>query len=396
MSKFAAKICPVLMFLFCTGILQAQDQKYKAIRGTVVDAGTETVIRGVAVIPDSIADTVFSNERGRYKINLPKEYLLKISFRHSLYHPYRLKISRRTHLQWQRIPMVPASVILDTLFYPSFPENRTIQGIVYSDLNKQRIDNAVIMTTSGKRIQYTDEVGFFRVTIPDSLKSLVIQKHGFQDKLFRIPRAAGHDAVEIGMGPTGEDPYKDFWKTERNYLGLMINELVSGSVGIHYERFLRARHSVGIKASYYLWGWMHLSLINYLSPSRFTGIKAAPFYRHYFSRNTRTGYFFEGKASLGYFNLYSIMYVEDSNDDLDLEYSSKDFLAGASLAIGFSFLDRLKLHHNFSVGFQYFPLRIPDMIYEDPGGTYIPEDQFWYVCGAGSYLEVKYILGKKF
>ena len=82
-------------------------------------------------------------------------------------------------------------------------------------------------------------------------------------------------------GQSEHDPERapenhDWWKADKNSLTMMVNELVTGSTGICYERFFQKKQSYGIKSSVYLFGRGYVPLFSY-NRSEFTGIKLSPF-----------------------------------------------------------------------------------------------------------------------
>ena len=182
----------------------------------------------------------------------------------------------------------------------------------------------------------------------------------------------------------------------------MVNELLMGSVGIDYERFVKYRHSIGLKSSFFLYDGLYMGIpFNNAPTPKFTGIKLSPYYRYYFWRNPGNAGFLEGKVSWGYFDFEQIAY-KDPKMEGDDEYYGKTLPAiSRSLGFGGAFgwsLTSIRSHLilNFSIGLQYMSLNVPSTQYIT---TYaqpvklVLDNPYWYVRVPGSVVELKFMIG---
>ena len=183
------------------------------------------------------------------------------------------------------------------------------------------------------------------------------------------------------------------WKSYKNVIGILPLELVTGSIGLMYLRFIKPRHSVGIYSSVYLFGYGHTPFGG--GNSKFKGFKLAPFYRYYVWRKTKTGGFIQGKAIIGYFNFHQLYYAWDVDSRYG-EYRSEQFWnAGFSVAWGFSFKLPRFTHGVFELtaGYQYFTMSVPPTTHSDQYGILEVDSLWWYLFGPGSMVEIKLIFG---
>lgn len=178
---------------------------------------------------------------------------------------------------------------------------------------------------------------------------------------------------------------------------MMVKELVTGSVGICYERFFHEKQSIGIKSSAYLFGRGYLPLISY-GRAEFTGIKLSPFYRFYYYRHERGGGYLEGKAAWGYFDFSELYYAYPNSSSYGDHYHETSNSLGLGISAGWMFRfypDHLLM--GISIGLQFLELKVPekkrgdylDLIYE-------VDDAFWYINGPGAVLEFKFMIGGVF
>lgn len=188
----------------------------------------------------------------------------------------------------------------------------------------------------------------------------------------------------------------DFWKERPNRIMLAVNELLGGSLGITYERYLHRRHTVGVVSSTYFAGWGSLVLFSY-GTAKFTGIKLSPFYRFYYFNNPKSGGYLEAKVTYGYLHFRQIYYYRDYSASYRGFYATENSSSfGFGVTAGFNFRPREGIfNYGFSIGLQAFPPNLPKTLYYDDYGGLIcePDDAFWFVMGPGAVLEIKLLIG---
>ena len=393
MKKYFLTVFLILIMILANG-------QTKTIRGKVIHSRSKAPVAKVHIYSEGERKGVLSDPRGIYTIKVPRDYFRTITYERPGYYPYQLRVLKGSNVHPNYVQMVPDTIRVDTFCYPSFPENRYLVGEVFEKKFRNAVDMAVIRLPDGKILDYTNHEGYFETGIPDTSETILITKDGYAGIICMIERGnRSFNTGKVYITLLDEEVFKDFWTSNQNALSFMINELITGSVGICYERFLHLRHSVGVKTSAYLFGRGYIPLFS-VEESRFTGIKVSPMYRFYFWRNMNAGYFCEGKFTWGYFNLYELYYSAAYSGSYRGFYSQeKTMVYGFGTAVGLSRqLGHGHLNLNFSIGTQYLPLNITQTkIYEAYGGlTCNVDDVFWYFGGPGSFIEIKFILGGLF
>jgi hypothetical protein len=326
-------------------------------------------------------------------MQISSEYRDNIHFGHAGYYPYILRISKGTNSVRQIIGLINNSLVFDTIFYPSFKENRKIYGRVIDHETRLTVKDAVISLDSNIRIGYSDSKGIYDLCIPKTTVSLIVSHPDYYSSKLNVPKNAHENPKVVFLNSLPQNKIFDFWKEDKNSIRLIINELVTGAVAIDYERFLKLRHSVGLKSSFYLFnGIPILNPIN--SDYDMQGVKLSPYYRNYFRRNQSRGLFVETKISWGYFDFKEINYQMADDDDVHEYFSeiSKSFGCGASMGWMLK-IGQGPLTMDLSIGLQYFPLNVPKIQQGTHRYNLEVDNTFWYVGGAGSVVEVKFMIG---
>jgi hypothetical protein len=243
----------------------------------------------------------------------------------------------------------------------------------------------------------------FSLFSQDRTEASIVSHKDYYSYIADVPANKNNIPDVILMEPLKPKILKDSSFKAKNSVRLVLNSLFAGAVEIDYERFLRQKHSVGLKSSFYLYkGIPYVEMILFSSNemATFTGIKFSPYYRYYFWRNKTNGGFVEGKISYGNFDFEDINYFEvPSHDDEDAKSFSE---TSNSLGFGGSFgwmihSTRSPVVLNFSLGVQYFSLNVPKNKYiEEYGGYLRPyevDDLFWYMFGPGRVIEIKFMIG---
>jgi hypothetical protein len=275
---------------------------------------------------------------------------------------------------------------------------RSIEGRVYDLQTRIPIDKAKIKLDDKRIIGYSDRTGFYKLCIPESVDTLIVRHNDYYPYILAIK-----SPKNVLMEPLLPIVNLDSCFGEKNSVRLVLNELFAGAVGIDYERFLRLKHSVGLKSSFYIYKgipYVEMIPLTSMEMATFKGIKLSPYYRFYIWRNKSNGGFIQGTISYGYFDFKEINYfMVPHYDDEDMNFFSE---VSNSLGVGGSFgwmiySPRSPVVINFSLGFQYFPLNVPQakQVKVDNWYTikYEVDDLFWYLAGPGRYLEIKFMIG---
>lgn len=363
-----------------------------AIRGTVFDALTKTKIVGVSISPVFYGDSAITDYAGRFKKLIPKDYRESLIFSHPDYYPFKEPIRKGSRMYPHTIYLTPKIVKLDTLLFLDDSNNELIRVEVSEAGTKEPVSGAAIRLQNRDIIAYTDIEGYALVTFPRTIKSYLITHDHFDSREVSIrfngpKKPAPHIVLERQIFR----PIDTAWKARKNAIGWAPGELLSGAIGLHYERFLNPKNSIGLHTSFYAFGCVLRPL--YYNYSRFNGIKLAPFYRYYISRNKYKGLFLEGKLLWGYFDFYKLTYLvgyEDYNSyNINYDFQSMGF----GVSIGTMIIPNLKSFDlNLSVGYQYFPAEF--ISYTDESGNVYPyDDSWWYWGGPGSMIEIKFTIG---
>lgn len=289
-------------------------------------------------------------------------------------------------------------------------QNRIAKGYVFDKYSNQLLESVRINVIGTEFIAYSNRVGGFSIHVPKKHFHLLISKEGY--KLVEIPLKPGFQSrpLKISMEPlTNTENFNvpkrnihedSLFKTYKNVLTLSPLELVGGAVAVRYERFLHMRHSTGMHASIYLFGRKPLTVgSEYDTYVKFQGIKSTPFYRFYPLRVKSIGLFVEGKVPFGYikFNELGYRYGSNSSNKKNIEYSFWSIGYGVSVGIMFKLPKTLHGVGNISIGYQYFPIDVPETIQVDLGnGTILTgrtDTDWWYRAGPGGKVDIKFTIG---
>ncbi len=197
---------------------------------------------------------------------------------------------------------------------------------------------------------------------------------------------------EVGLDKDNLHQNDTLWKLYKNKIELAPFELIIGSLGITYQRFITIKHGVGLQTSTYIAG---IGRGLNMPDSKFTGVKFAPFFRYYESRNKTKNSFLEVKFISGYFDI-SNLYYSWHVDKRDGEFTSEQFWSfGVGAGLGWSSMLPKSKHGiiTISAGVQYFPIHVPDTIESDNYGTLNVSKLWWYIGGPGSAVYIKVTIG---
>jgi len=274
----------------------------------------------------------------------------------------------------------------------AFSQKRIATGIVFDNVNKKPVDSAMVKIRNTKQFVNTDEEGRFSIFVPGGRNYLQITHPDFQANGVNLKTIFWKHPIDVGLLPIeSAKQYDSVWLKNKNGLSWLPFELITGSVGLQYERVLAYKQSVGVHASFYLFGWGIDDILGV--SNRFNGFKLAPFYRYYLTDNKPIRYFVEGQVISGYFHFWQIDYYHDRGYySIDHIYNFWSF--GGGIAFGLS-LRPFKAYHsfmNFSIGGQYFPTKVPEKL-QTEHYTYSTSNTWWYVYGPGAVVQFKLAFG---
>lgn len=367
--------------------------QFKNFAGTIFDNSTHKRIEGVNIAPSFFDTSYVSNDKGKFSILMPKKYFDTLVFTHPDYYPFIKRVAHGSNLKLHFIMLVPKSLQLDTVCYSAYAENRMLSGEIIDEYRDEPLENALISLKNNQRVAYTNSVGRFLVAIPESTSKVKISHPDFYPETVSIKlKNRNLHSIDVELIRSVLSKEDTLWKSYKNIIALSVNELISGSVGIRYQRFLGIKHAIGIYTSSYLFG--HFPGYN-IPDSKFKGFKVAPYYRFYEKRKMRKSAFVEGKVITGYFD-FSELYYAYKQDERYGEHASEQFWSfGVGGAIGWStFLPyRKNAFFTISAGFQYFPMHVPQTIESQHYGTIYVKNTWWYFAGPGSIVEIKFAFG---
>lgn len=383
----------VLTFISALIILQTLSGQH-TIRGVVHDAFTKGKIEGALITPVLFGDTVFTDGAGKFKIKIPKAYREAITYSHPNYYPFKEMIKGGSAMHPHLVYLTPRTVQLDTIFFLDDKANHRVMVNVIDKGGPEPVYKAAVRLEDNKIVAYTDFEGIAKVVVPRSLHKLLVSHPDYSQQEVVLKNNGPHqDGGKVMLKKINIRPADTLWKTKRNSISWAPGELLSGSVGLRYERFLGTKNSIGVHASMYLFGFVFRPLNE--NASRFRGIKLAPFYRYYLNRTKSRGYFVEVKPIVGYFNFYKLA-INNPNESGTLFTTQAQFwTAGIAAAIGVMILPGGgPVNINLSLGFQYFPIRIDPLSNpQHPSTKYEYSSEWWYWGGPGSIVEFKFTIG---
>jgi len=283
-------------------------------------------------------------------------------------------------------------------------------GYIFDKIDSTPVYNASVEILNTNTKTYTDSLGRFRLTIPEGNHKLMVTHDDFQP--INVSLAGPHLKKPIVIRLKSKKTIIEnnafidsVWKEHKNAISFMPFELIIGSIGIQFERFLKADQSLGLHSSFYLLGWGY-SINNHPSASNhFTGIKVSPFYRFYLKRRESKGFFIETQFIAAYIHMNPLLYTGFVPTGwFDGYYITKSksltfTTFGAGVAIGWS----IKMPNiengifNVSIGLQYLTLNVPktlvDNYHSGSHDTWNVSENWWYIGGPGSILQIRLAYG---
>jgi hypothetical protein len=275
-----------------------------------------------------------------------------------------------------------------------FSQEKTAKGIVMDKYSRQLLEGVKISVKNTDISVYSDESGKFQITVPKKHHYLTFSRDSYKSAVTALKPGFHLKTLYTYLTPI---VYDSLYNNIKNVFTLSLIELFNGALALRYEHFLKWKHAIGIHSSFYLFGRNPTTLgSEYDNYVKYYGVKASPFYRYYIIRNSRFGLYGEGKVQLGYIHFSELGYYYSSYYKM---YKEESFWStGFGISIGIMFKGSKRVMGNLSVGYQYFPIHVPESIEAlDPGGTtlstYTADTNWWYMGGPGSYLDIKFTLG---
>ena len=277
-----------------------------------------------------------------------------------------------------------------------FSQEKVAKGIVTDKYSKQFIEGAKVDVEGTDVIVYTNGTGEFKIGVPKKYHYLLVSEDGYKSAKIALKPGFKHKTLKIYLVPLAIND--STFTYIKNAVTLSLFEVFNGALALRYERFLKQKHSIGIHSSFYLFGRNPTTLgSEYDHYVKYQGIKASPFYRYYLIRKQGFGLFGEGKIQMGYFHFSELGYYYGVGSSQYKVYSEQSFwTVGIGASVGIKFKMPKKGVGNLSIGYQYFPIHVPETIENDHGGstlTYTVDTDWWYRGGPGSYLDIKFTLG---
>lgn len=282
-----------------------------------------------------------------------------------------------------------------------FSQEKQVRGYVYNTYTKVPVAGVKVLEQKFGHVTSTDSSGFFQFAKPGKSRVFIFSHSDFFDLKYRHRIGSpGRNDLRILLKPMNHKTSDTLWRNYKNAISYAPLELMSGALGVRYERFLKQRQSVGLHSSIYLFGFNNFFFDLGANPARFQGIKLSPFYRFYPARSNSHAFFLEGKIPIGYFDFNELTY-RYSSTSYGKNFPQQFWTIGGSLALGWMF--RLsKGNHGFanlSIGLQYFPMEAPNEMEGNFYGdtvTYHIEDNWWYITSSGAVLDIKFTIGGLF
>ena len=287
-------------------------------------------------------------------------------------------------------------IIFIASLIPSFVigQEKTAKGVVKDKVSHRIIEGARINVENTDMITYSDTSGKFSIIVPKKNRFLLISKNNYKTAKVALRLGFQHKFFNLYLTPSAATD--SLFDKTKNVFTLSLLESFNGAIAIRYEHFLKRKHAIGIHNSFYLFGRNPTTLgSEYDNYVKYRGVKASPFYHYYFIRKNKFGLYGEGKIQLGYIHFSELGYYHSSYMK---KYTEASFWStGFGISIGIMFKGSKKATGNFSIGYQYFPIHVPQTIEWTPDGgnplTYTVDTDWWYRGGPGSYVDIKFTLG---
>jgi hypothetical protein len=291
----------------------------------------------------------------------------------------------------------------------AFCQQRIVHGDVKNSRTEVPVKGALVQLLKTEIQVFTDSLGVFSINVPKDHRSIMITHDDYKPVtiFFNKPGYWNHP-VHLKMAPVLSKQmdihYADsVFRIHKNVLTVLPFELITGSLGVQYERFFKVRHSFGLHSSVYLFGWGYSFHTEGGANNKFTGFRISPFYRFYSHGAGSTRFFVEGKFITGYFDMHPLLYRINVGDWFELDYIAVKknlsfWSCGAGIALGWAIKMPTFSYgiFNLSIGLQYFPLLAPrsvDAQYDHYYNSYELNETWWYLGGPGSIIQVKLAYG---
>lgn len=290
-------------------------------------------------------------------------------------------------------------------------QERLAKGYVLDKDSHAAINGAELWVEGEKEKAITNKRGEFVINVPQGRPYLLIKKTEYLDSRFKLQPGFQHRPSRIYLElaksadilEKKQNKIDSLFMTYKNAVSLSLIELLAVGIGLRYERFLLAKHSIGLHMTYYIYGINSAASTDIGGdepPTKYHGVKVAAFYRFYVLKKNTRGLFLDAKIPFGYFDFYELTYRYKDFYHLDITRSTTFWTWGTGISVGY--LGRLpRTKHgliNISVGYQYFPMAdVPKTVSREVSmGTEIDleiDTSWWDQMGPGASIEVKLTIG---
>lgn len=284
-------------------------------------------------------------------------------------------------------------------------QDRVIKGYAYDNKSGLLIKGARLKFENLDTIIISNQFGTFSINVPKQTNKLLIAIEGYEAENIPLTKDNQEQPIWIGFQSSGKSKsikssstknhaYRQF----KNSITLSPLELVTGAVAIRYERKLAKKHSTGLHASFYLFGRNPFTMgSEHDYYVKYQGFKLSPFYRFYPTKST--GLFIDAKIPFGYIHFSELDYHYGSNSypRKYIEYNTWTY--GVGISVGFAFKLPKSEHGviNLSIGYQYFPIDVPETIQMEVSDettiTLQTDTYWWYLFGPGARFDFKFTIG---
>ena len=279
-----------------------------------------------------------------------------------------------------------------------FSQEKTAKGVLIDKKSRQLLEGAKIDVKNTDITVYSDDSGEFHITVPEKHRYLEFSKDSYRSTVTALKPGFQHKTLYTYLVPLNDTD--SIYTGIKNAFTLSLFEILNGALALRYEHFLKQKHTIGVRGSFYLFGrnptnWSGSEYDHYVI---YQGVKLSLFYYYYFIRNKGFGLYGEGKLQAGYIHFSKLGYYYGSAPHkLEIKAEESFWSMGFGISAGILFKISKRGVGSFSVGYQYFPIDVPETMEADyPGGgtvTYTADTDWWYRGGPGSYVDVKFTLG---
>lgn len=282
-----------------------------------------------------------------------------------------------------------SSIFFLLLVIVSFGQEKkmnTITGYVSNTTSKSGIEGVKVYDKKSSGLCYTDSLGFYAIEIRKGPNSLFYSHHKYES--VAIGLRPKNKRLDVAMKPLDSPVLPDTSDKPllKNMIVIFPLNFIFGALQMRCDRFIKPKHSLGLSGVWYYAGRYPFN------NTKFTGFKVGPSYRYYPIRDNNFGMYIQAIAMLAHFDMSDLRY---SYDNLIKDVEDSFWTGGLGAAFGFTKDVGLTGHTiiDISVGVQYLPFLVPRTMDSNYGVRFSAHDEWWYVGGPGSVIELKFSIG---